>query len=406
MKKVSFIHAADLHLDSPMQGLKYLPGHIFERLQESTFTAFTRVVDTALKLKVDFVILAGDLFDGEDRSLRAQSRFRKQMERLAVQQIPVYIVHGNHDHLGGKWPHLQLPENVHIFTEKVEVKSFTNSVNTTVHLYGFSYPRRHVLERKVDEYTKKEGSDFHIGILHGHFEGNSEHGRYAPFSISDLVEKHFDYWALGHIHTRIHLAEEPPIIYPGNTQGRNRKEAGVKGCYHITLTEAGSHFEFIPTSDVIWKELEVDASKAASFSEVYSLCRNYMEGVRSEKKGILLHITLRGIDLDGQLRSFLESGELIESLQEEEENEGDFVWPFRLTIEETKRWQRAALVGEADFYKELFSTVDQYKEMDKCLDFLYNHPSARKYVQALSEDEQSQLLQEVEDMLIHLLYKA
>ena len=138
MKKISFIHGADLHLDSPMVGLSYLPKEIFERLKESTFTALSKLIDAAIQHSVDFVILAGDLFDEQDRSVRAQTRLRKEMERLKAHKISVYIIHGNHDHLNGEWIHLNMPENVHIFSDKVEMKTFVKS-NTVVHLYGFSY---------------------------------------------------------------------------------------------------------------------------------------------------------------------------------------------------------------------------------------------------------------------------
>jgi DNA repair protein SbcD/Mre11 len=406
MKRVTFIHAADLHLDSPMVGLKHLPPTIFQRLQESTFVAFTKIVDDALRLNVDFVILAGDLFDGEDRSVRAQSRFRKQLDRLAAKKIQVFIVHGNHDHLDGKWAHLELPENVHVFSEKVEIKKYVNNEQVGVHLYGFSYPQRHVHERKIDEYLRVEGADFHIGILHGHFEGNSEHGRYAPFSINDLVDKQFDYWALGHIHKRTILAEEPPIVYPGNIQGRNRKELGMKGCYHVTLSNTGCHMDFLRSSDVIWNELTIDASNSSSFSDIYSLCRNQMEEIRTEKEGQLISITINNIPSEGMLRSELENGELLDVLQEEEKEEISFVWPFRLTLEETRQWQREQLVGEADFYHELFSAIDEYQGLDDCLNQLYQHPTARRFLHRLSEEDQNKLVQNAENILVKLLYKT
>jgi DNA repair protein SbcD/Mre11 len=406
MKRVTFIHAADLHLDSPMVGLKHLPPTILQRLQESTFTAFTKIVDDALRLNVDFVIIAGDLFDGEDRSVRAQSRFRKQMERLAASQIQVFIVHGNHDHLDGKWAHLELPENVQVFSENVEVKKYVNSEQVGVHLYGFSYPQRHVFERKIDDYIKSGEADFHIGILHGHNEGNSEHGRYAPFSIKDLLDKQFDYWALGHIHTRAILAEEPPIVYPGNIQGRNRKELGMKGYYHVTLSSAGCQLAFLRSSDVIWNEMEIDASNANNFSDIYSLCRNLIEETRTEKEGQLIDITIRNIPSDGLLREELENGELLDVLQEEEKEETSFVWPFRLTLDEKIHWNREQLEGEADFYHELFSAIDDYHGLDDCLSQLYQHPTARRFLQRISEGDQNKLVQDAENILVKLLYKT
>src|SRR5881392_943479 len=160
MKKVTFIHAADLHLDSPMVGLKHLPEPIFKRIKESTFVALKKLTQSALEKKVDFVILAGDLFDGEDRSLRAQSRLRTEMLRLEANGIPVYVVHGNHDHLGGTWVNLDMPANVHVFPSDVEVKTLTTKSGTTVNFYGFSYLQRHVYDRKIDHYLRHEGADF------------------------------------------------------------------------------------------------------------------------------------------------------------------------------------------------------------------------------------------------------
>ena len=100
---MTFIHAADLHLDSPFVGLKYLPTQLFERMRESTFLAFSRLITFAIKEQVDFVLLSGDLYDGEERSLKAQLRLKKEFDRLHAAGIEVYVIHGNHDHLGGKW---------------------------------------------------------------------------------------------------------------------------------------------------------------------------------------------------------------------------------------------------------------------------------------------------------------
>ncbi|MFL6558068.1 MAG: exonuclease SbcCD subunit D, partial [Bacillus sp. (in: firmicutes)] len=310
MKKISFIHAADLHLDSPMVGLKHLPQNIFTRVKESTFTAFKKVIDAAIDYQVDFVILAGDLFDGEDRSLRAQSRFRTEMLKLAKEEIPVYVVHGNHDHLNGTWVNLEMPANVHVFNSEVETKVLLTKNGEIIYLYGFSYPTRHVYDRKIDDYMKKEGADFHIGILHGNESAGVEHDNYAPFLVSDLHQKDFDYWALGHIHKRAVLSETPPVIYPGNIQGRNRKETGVKGIYHVTLTDLEKKMNFLETADIIWEETEVDAASAKNFLEVLQLCQTTINSVRSEQKGTLLSLLLKNVQLEDEHQQRSVKGEL------------------------------------------------------------------------------------------------
>ena len=281
MKKIHFIHTADLHLDSPFLNLKHLPKDLFEKIQESTFKAFENVIDAAIEKDVDFVLIVGDLYDGEDRSIKAQARLKGQMERLQRANINAFIIHGNHDHLSGNWITLDLPENVYIFKNQVEMVPFSTKENCKVHLYGFSYPNRHVADRKVNDYQKIGEADFHIGLLHGFYEGSSSnHYQYAPFTKEELLQKKMDYWALGHIHKRQILHKNDPfIVYPGNIQGRNRNEQGVKGCYSVALsTSAINQIEFIPTSVMEWKTLEMDCHGVMELTDLYS---KYISEIRS-----------------------------------------------------------------------------------------------------------------------------
>ncbi|MED3572495.1 DNA repair exonuclease [Cytobacillus praedii] len=405
MKRLTFIHAADLHLDSPMVGLKSLPEQIFKRLQESTFEAFGKIVDSAILHNVDFVIIAGDLFDGEDRSIRAQTRFIKEMKRLEEKHIPVFAVHGNHDHMEGNWTHLRMPENVYIFPHDVTAKTFTNQFGTSVNLYGFSYPKRHVYERMIQKYEKKNKADFHIGILHGQLEGNSDHGTYAPFILKELLDKGFDYWALGHIHKRNQLNLQPPVIYPGNIQGRNRKEQGEKGCYLVQLTDGEAELTFIESSSVIWRELTIDAAALSSFHEIYAACKKTVDQFRLDHKGIILTLTLENVNIPLQDYKSLENGELLEILQEDEKEEKAFVWIADLLIKEKLEWTHEQLSVESDFYQELFQTASNDHYLNQSISSLYDHPSARKYLDELSDEEKSRLAGEAEKLLVNLLYK-
>jgi DNA repair protein SbcD/Mre11 len=405
MKQISFIHAADLHLDSPMVGLKHLPANILSRVRESTFAALERLSAAAIEHNVDFVIIAGDLYDGEDRSLRAQSRFRNEMQKLAQKDIPVFVIHGNHDHLNGSWVHLDMPANVHIFGSDVEWKVLHTKRGETVHLYGFSYIQRHILDKKVDDYQKQDSADFHIGILHGNEGGGTDHDNYAPFTIKDLYEKQFDYWALGHIHKRKILSEHPPIIYPGNLQGRNKKETGIKGCYHVTLNEFETIKAFIETSDVVWEEVSVDASFANSFQDILQLCRLAIERLRKPRIGTLLTLNLQNVQLDDIQDKRTLDGELLELLMDDENDEESFVWLVDLTVQNSQPLDRNHLIGEADFYAELFAAIDDYQNLDQAIAPLYEHQVGRKYLSGLTQSEQKELLDKAEKLLIGLLYQ-
>ncbi|MDM5328383.1 DNA repair exonuclease [Neobacillus sp. CF12] len=405
MKQISFIHAADLHLDSPMVGLKHLPANILSRVRESTFAALERLIAAAIEKNVDFVILAGDLYDGEDRSLRAQSRFRNEMQKLLQKDIPVYVIHGNHDHLNGSWVHLDMPSNVHIFGSEVEMKAFHTKRGEKIHLYGFSYLQRHILDKRIDEYRKQEPADFHIGILHGNEGGGTDHDNYAPFSIKDLYEKQFDYWALGHIHKRTILSDHPPIIYPGNLQGRNKKETGLKGCYYVTLSEFETTKTFIETSDVVWEEVSVDASTAHSFQEILRLCQLTIERLRKPGIGTLLTLNLINIQLDDIQDKRTLDTQLLELLMDDENDEESFVWIVGLTVHDSQPLERNHLVNEADFYTELFAAIDNYQNLDRAIAPLYEHQMGRKYLSGLTESEQKELLESAEKLLIGLLYQ-
>ncbi|MDZ5470196.1 DNA repair exonuclease [Bacillus sp. 31A1R] len=404
MKEIKFIHTADLHLDSPLLGLKYLPIDIFKRLQESTFHALRKIIDTAIDQKVDFIIIAGDIFDGEDRSIRAQVRFKKEMERLEKHNISVFVIHGNHDHLSGNWTKIEMPENVFVFGENVEVKGFSTSHGVTASIYGFSYPVRHVYERKIDSYHKEMDADFHIGILHGNLEGGTDHGNYAPFQLKDLMDKGFDYWALGHIHKRTILSEQPPIIYPGNTQGRHKKESGPKGCYIVTLNEYQSDLTFIETSDVIWTTENIDARDCKTFDDLYRLCLQTMDGLRKEGVGQLLNFSIVNLNNEFLNLQYLKD-ELLDALQEEEKVEDNLIWPYNIELEEAVGWKRNELASESDFYEEIFRVMDGLQNIDEMVASLYEHPVGRKFLQPLTTEVVASVKKEAEKILIQGLLK-
>ncbi len=407
MKKVTFIHAADLHLDSGMAGLRHLPQPIFSKLRESTFESLSSIVDAAIIHNVDFVVLAGDLFDAEDRSIRAQIIFIKEMERLAEKGISVFAVHGNHDHMEGSWVHLPLPNNVHLFSNQVETVEFLTESQTSVHLYGFSYHSRHVYERMIQHYKKRDGADFDIGILHGQLEGESEHGAYAPFTISELADKNFDYWALGHIHKRNVLQNEPPIVYPGNTQGRHVKETGDKGCYLVQLSEKGAEMTFIKTAPVVWSERELNCEEAASFQEIYSKCLDLLDEEKMNGQAKILTLTLQNTDLPSKDAAAIREGELLELLQEHEaEGEDGFIWIADLLVNERKKWNKEKLMSESAFFAEMFHAADDLEGIGMSLELLYKHPEARRFLQKKSEDELDSISKEAENLLMQLLYQS
>ena len=323
MEPIRFLHTADLHLDSPFKGMAAAGPDQLARLQQSTFAAFDTFIDYAVKEQPDFIVVVGDLYDGEDRSLRAQIRFQQGMQQLQKARIPVYLSYGNHDHLGGRWTRVSLPENVHLFSEQVEQKQLTIR-DETIHLHGFSYPQRHVKEPMIAQYPNAtEG--IHIGLLHGSVAGDAEHAVYAPFTVGELQNKHSHYWALGHIHKRQVLSQEPPIVYPGNIQGRHRNEQGLKGFYDVSLTPTNTTLQFVETSDIVFTSLTVSCEGIEYADDWISACQDAIDQVTAEVGSVVVDLVMK--NTEGLAKDLAKAeAEWLDILREQYEDMEPFVW--------------------------------------------------------------------------------
>lgn len=402
---LKFLHCADLHLDSPFKGLKYLPKPIFERIQNSTFRSFTHTVNLAIKEKVDFVVIAGDIYDGDSRSLRAQTYFRKELERLDKHGIRTFMVHGNHDHLEGSWIDIEWPESVHIFNGGAPSSvPFYQNGKLTAMLHGFSYEQRSVPENRVPLFPEKKDEAYHIGILHGNAEGHSDHEPYAPFKVVELLNKGYDYWALGHIHKRMELSQNPPVIYPGNIQGRNPKETGEKGCYIIDTKNRLRIFH--ETQDIIWKEEFIDLTGYSAMSEMIQTCIEVKENARIEGKGVLLKLIIEGnSSLFQEMTDERLLEDLMEALQDSEEEVSSFVYPFALVNQMKRSWNRDQLVNDGGFVGALLNKSSAYEDMPNTARELFLHKRARRYLKPFEPEEAEEIIKEAETLLLRFLLK-
>lgn len=248
---VRFMHTADLHLDQPFKKLRTENQQLYDELIQATYQSFERLIDTAINEYVDFVLIAGDIYDANHGTMQAQFAFNKGMQRLQAADIPVYLAYGNHDYLADETHRLQLPDNVHLFPAEVSTLHFISKSGETVDLSGFSYHSRWIDEKMTDHFPQRnQDVDFHIGVLHGEMSAGENGNHYAPFTLSDLKMFNYNYWALGHIHQRQIINENPLVVYPGNIQGSSFKENGAKGAYLVTLEHHQTpHLEFVETAD-------------------------------------------------------------------------------------------------------------------------------------------------------------
>lgn len=405
-KQVSFIHAADLHLDSPFQGLADIPDVIFDEVRESTYIALQRVVSAAIERKVDFVMIVGDLFDNESQSLKAQIRLRKAFEELKRHNIKVYVSYGNHDHINGNIHPVTYPDNVTEFnSEQVNQSIFKKNGEPLAAIHGFSYENRVVLNNKVDEYRITDKTiPFQIGMLHGSIQNNTDHDTYAPFKLNQLLEKDFDYWALGHIHQRQLLKSNPPIIYSGNTQGRNRKESGERGCYHVILTETENDISFIPTQALQFNELTVDVSDCQEVHQIENKIQGKLRNQTTTPQLIDLILTSDNQQL-GQWKSDLYLNEIIDLINETSINQTNWNYIFRLTVN-----HQSAPLNEVAYQGDYFigELTKQFEEQSNhiYLTDLFKHPQGRKYLAKQSNAEQIHIKDEARRLLLNELLKT
>ncbi len=316
MEPLRFVHAADLHIDSPFRGIGQVNSTVGQRLRESTYEAYRNLVRLCLDEKVDFLVIAGDVYDGADRSIRAQIRFRDGLRELADAGIQTFVVHGNHDPLDGWQPSVEWPQLVAIFHAEVEWRQATRDGRPIAQVAGVSYPTREVTENLSRRFTPPPDSDlFSIGLLHCNLGGNAAHDNYAPCTVDDLKAAGIDYWALGHVHTRdLIQSASVTIAYPGNSQGRHPNESGARGCYLVDVAADGrASPEFRPLDVVRWERIEISIAEIATFDELASAAGRALRETQETAGGrdVVCRIVLTG---RGPLHDEVVRGDAVEAL--------------------------------------------------------------------------------------------
>lgn len=291
-----FIHAADIHLDSPLEGLSAYEGAPIDALRGATRLAFENLIQTALDEAVDFVLIAGDVYDGDWKDFSTGLFFTRQMARLRVAAIPVYLIAGNHDAASVLTRRLRLPDNVHLFSTRAAESKALPNLPAAIHGRGF--PHRAVPENLVPEYPSPIRGVFNIGILHTSLTGAAGHDTYAPCSLGDLTNKGYDYWALGHVHRPQVLAQNPWVVFPGNLQGRHIREAGPRGCQLVSVDESLEVVaaEHRPLDVVRWDRVSVDVHGMRDESEIFAGLGDGLRAslVRAQGRLTAVRITLTG----------------------------------------------------------------------------------------------------------------
>lgn len=328
---MKFIHSADIHLGSPFKGLRKVPSELYATIINSTSNSFKKMIQFAITEEVDFICIVGDLFDNPKPEASLLNLIVEQFKLLQDHNIVVFLSFGNHDYNMEPLLKQLISANVIVFNNQVETKIELLKNGQKVSVTGFSYDNQSEHRSRINEYPDNDNqADFKIGMLHGSMDGiESPSANYAPFTKQNLLEKNYDYWALGHIHQKQILNENPIIQYSGNIQGRHINESGDRGFNLITVSNHEINSEFIKSQTISWVDLSVDARDDMTLDLLIDEILNQIENLSDGMHLINLIINHANL-LNRQLLDAINDDLLLMRLQNKLSNGTQ--WIYRIDI--------------------------------------------------------------------------
>ncbi len=362
-----FLHAADIHLDTPFTGMRRVDASLVATLRDATTRAFDNLVKAALEHSVAFVVIAGDIYDGPERGVRAQLAFRNGLDRLAQAGIPSFVVHGNHDPVEDGWSAVRKwPDGVTVFgPESVATVPVERDGQTLALIHGISYARRETRDNLALGFRRDRAECLQVGLLHCNAGAHADYAPYSPCSVDDLMSAGLDYWALGHVHVRHFLYEGSPwIAYPGNLQGLSPKpsELGAKGALLVDVDDGQvASVDFLPLDVVRFDAFDLDI---AELVDVAGLIDALVGAARERAathggRTAVLRVSLTGrgaVHLD--LRRSHVRDQVLVPVWTALASATPVVWLDAIDDRTSPELDVAALRGRGDFAADLIATVD------------------------------------------------
>jgi exonuclease SbcD len=419
MAKVRFVHAADLHLDTPFKGLSKWNSDLSKKLKDATFKSFRKIIDLCVKRNVDFLIISGDIFDSENKSLAAQLRFVSELKSLSDKGIPVYFVCGNHDPLKSWLDVTGLPENVYRFdTSGIQFHTFKKEGTAIADIHGISYGEKAVIKNLAADFKLASvPAPISIAILHGTIGPPGPHENYAPFSREDVVKSGFDYWALGHIHKkRIVSSSNPAILYPGNPQGRDFGESGEKGCYLVEISQGHAPVvEFFPSQIIRFENLDIDMSAVGKIESLQGKINEELGKTDNfnESVNYILRINLSGrTALHKLINDKAETDTLAEFFNEGQLDKHYFRWIDQIYVKTKPDLDIEKIKTGTGFSAEILKKFDSYLNDDEKLEDLikvagedFSNTQAKKEIAEISQDFRKETLEQARVILLDKLIR-
>lgn len=382
---MKLLHTADLHIDRAFEGLKDMPIEVAHQLQQANQKVLERIIDVAIQSEVDAVVFAGDTFHQSRTSIRTQAYFIKALKRLEQAQIPVIITFGNHDYYVAERYWFDFPKNVHIFDkEQVKTHYFVTKHQEKVAISGFSYEHSWINENKLNEFPQKDSTvDLHLGIYHGDTSNQHDAQNYAPFSFSEMKQKNYDYWALGHIHQPQIVSAQPLIVYPGTPQGHTKKEVTAQGIALVNVGKGHSTVHFQPVAQVGWQKKSYSLSNCQSLKEsLQFLTKAILLEEINKADTILLEVHLQEVEhLGEEFQLSYRNGELLHYVQEEVLlRSNNTLFPFQLVVKEALMEKKALILADKELLHQLEKNYLQADIFSDVMKELTQNPAFSKAV--------------------------
>jgi DNA repair exonuclease SbcCD nuclease subunit len=418
MLNFSFIHAADLHLDAPFKGIYGQDELVARELMQATYKSFDALVELCIQEEVDFLLIAGDVYNSQVRSLKGQLKFLEGVKRLARQDIQVFVVHGNHDPLGTKSLAITWPENVYFFPgDKVVWEVAKNRQGKDVALVGgVSHTSTREQRNLARQFDPPACGLFKIGLLHTNVGNLAPKAPYAPCQLKDLIPRDIGYWALGHIHDRRIMHKDPYVVYSGNIQGLHINEPGERGCYLVRVFETGGlELEFKPLAHLLWQTIEVDLQDISSLNHVQEAIVNACLKARAHSSAslsnpdsnpVICRVKLSGrTALSKELNRDDLLEEMLNSVRDNLSAEEPFVWVKDILVDCRLATAAEATAADTDFnilkqgeglLAEIIRISQEFEQepdrLDSVLNDVLSHHKIRKIVPDLSYPEAQNLI--------------
>ena len=418
MSSFTFIHAADLHLDAAFKGVAATAPHIANALQKATFEALSRLTKLACTLRPSFVVLAGDIYNQEDHSLKARFALLDACKQMQQAGVRVFIVHGNHDPLRQSERTFQYPENVTVFgTEGVEQVRVHNDQGELVSIvHGISHGKDNERRNLARQFSRAAEDVFQVAVLHCTVDSVAASEQYAPASVADFAKSEIDYWALGHIHEQQIISTEPFAAYSGNIQGLHINEQGERGCLVVNVADNQVQATHHTLGPIQWKierldiaSMEyIDALEEAVEESLESLVQSLPDG----SDGIIVRLILEGrTALDAELRKNGATKELLERLREDLIHKTPFLWLKDIELACKPDVDLDAMRTRPDLLGEALTIAGQLTrggeqnvtELEEAISELYGSRTTRRHLNVLTEEELLQLATEAQYLCLDLL---